>query len=59
MQNELDVFIDNAIEKANNAPLPDSYIAKYLEGIIRILYEDCPGVREKIELINNLVDNPD
>ena len=59
MQNDLDVFFNSVIEEANSAPVPDSYVAKYLEGIVRILYEDCPEVREKIALINKLVDKPD
>jgi hypothetical protein len=59
MQNDLDVFFNNVMEEANNAPLPDSYVAKYLEGFVRILYDDCPEVREIIAIINNQVDNPD
>ena len=59
MQDDLDVFFNSVIEKANSAPVPDAYVAKYLEGFVRILYEDCPEVREKIALINKLVDNPD
>ena len=59
MQNDFDVFFNNVMEEANNAPLPDSYVAKYLEGIIRILYDDCLEVREIIAIINKLVDKPD
>jgi len=56
MQNDLDVFIDNIIKEANSAPMPDAYVAKYLEGFVKILYEDCPEVREKIALINHIYD---
>ena len=59
MQNDFDVFFNNVMEEANNAPLPDSYVAKYLEGFLRILYDDFPAVRERITIINKLVDNPD
>jgi len=59
MQNDFDVFIDTVMEDAHSAPLPDSYVAKYLEGFLRILYDDFPAVRERIALINKLVDKPD
>jgi hypothetical protein len=60
MQNDLDVFFNSVIEEAHSAPLPDAYIARYLESFIRYnLYEDCPEVREKIALINKLYDSVD
>lgn len=59
MQNDLDVFFNNVMKDAHRAPLPDSYVAKYLEGFVRILYDDFPAVRERIALINKLVDKPD
>tara|TARA_R110000851_G_scaffold39966_3_gene101086 strand:+ start:211 stop:393 length:183 start_codon:yes stop_codon:yes gene_type:complete len=59
MKNELDAFIDNVIDESNSVSVPDAYVAKYLEEFVRILYGEFPEVREKIALINNLVDNPD
>lgn len=53
MQNELDKFFNRVIDNAYDVPLPNLYIAKYLESFIRYnLYETCPEVREKIASIN-------
>ena len=55
MQNDFDVFFNRVLEEAHKAPLPEVYIARYLESFIRYnLYETCPEVREKIARINKL-----
>jgi hypothetical protein len=55
MQNDFDVFFNRVLEEAHKAPLPEVYIAKYLESFIRYnLYETCPEVREKIANLNEL-----
>ncbi len=46
---------NRVLEEAHKAPLPEVYIAKYLESFIRYnLYETCPEVREKIANLNEL-----
>lgn len=55
MQNDFDVFFNRVLEEAYKVPLPEVYIAKYLESFIRYnLYETCPEVREKIANLNEL-----
>ena len=55
MQNDFDVFFNRVLEEAHKAPLPEVYIAKYLESFIRYtLYETCPEVREKIANLHEL-----
>lgn len=55
MQNDFDVFFNRILEEAHKTPLPEVYIAKYLESFIRYnLYETCPEVREKITNLNKL-----
>jgi hypothetical protein len=36
MQNDFDVFFNRVLEEAHKAPLPELYIARYLESFIRL-----------------------
>ncbi len=55
LENDFDVFFNRVLEEAHKAPLPEVYIARYLESFIRYnLYETCPEVREKIVNLNEL-----